>query len=102
MRRSCNLLIYLETGPSRRNKKIGILLAHIIAYPVILWDDKSTGEKQMLTLYYMIKNRLTEEEGQDLVEYALIIALIALACTAGLNGLATAIKAGFTSIGADV
>jgi pilus assembly protein Flp/PilA len=56
----------------------------------------------MLTLYYMIKNRLTEEEGQDLVEYALIIALIALACTAGLNGLATAIKAGFTSIGADV
>jgi pilus assembly protein Flp/PilA len=74
-----------------------------MAYPVIFWDDHLMGEqKNMLTLYYMIKNRLTEEEGQDLVEYALIIALIALACTAGLNGLATAIKAGFTSIGADV
>ena len=74
-----------------------------MAYPVIFWDDHLMGEqKNMLTLYYMIKNRLTEEEGQDLVEYALIIALIALACTAGLNGLATAIKAGFTTIGADV
>jgi pilus assembly protein Flp/PilA len=56
----------------------------------------------MLTLYYMIKNRLSDDEGQDLVEYALIIALIALACTAGLNGLATAIQAGFTAIAADV
>jgi pilus assembly protein Flp/PilA len=74
-----------------------------MAYPVILWDYQSTGEQNdMLTLYYMIKNRLTEEEGQDLVEYALIIALIALACTAGLNGLATAIKAGFSAIGQDV
>ena len=56
----------------------------------------------MLNLYYMIKNRLTDEEGQDLVEYALIIALIALACTAGLNGLATAIGAGFSAIAKDV
>ena len=57
----------------------------------------------MLTnLYFMLKNRFTEEEGQDLVEYALIIALIALACTAGLNGLATAIKGAFTNIGAEL
>jgi len=56
----------------------------------------------MLTVYYMIKNRLSNEDGQDLVEYALIIALIALACAAGLNGLATAMNAGFSAIGADL
>ena len=56
----------------------------------------------LVNLWTMVQNHLSEEEGQDLVEYALIIALIALACTAGLNGLATAIQAGFTAIGADV
>ena len=56
----------------------------------------------LVNLWTMVQNHLSEEEGQDLVEYALIIALIALACTAGLNGLATAIQAGFTTIGADV
>jgi pilus assembly protein Flp/PilA len=39
------------------------------------------------------------EEGQDLVEYALIVALIALAATAGMNTLATAINSGFSTLG---
>ena len=39
------------------------------------------------------------EEGQDLVEYALIVALIALAATAGMNTLATAINNGFSTLG---
>ena len=57
----------------------------------------------MLTkLYFLIQNRLTDEEGQDLVEYALIIALIAVALVAGLGNLATAIKAAFTSVGGNL
>jgi pilus assembly protein Flp/PilA len=56
----------------------------------------------LVNLWNRVQNHLSEEEGQDLVEYALIIALIALACTAGLNGLATAIQAGFSAIGQDV
>lgn len=53
----------------------------------------------MLTkLYFTIQNWMNQEEGQDLVEYALIIALIAVALVAGLGNLATAIKAAFTSI----
>jgi len=56
----------------------------------------------MMNLHLMLRNRLTEEEGQDLVEYALIIALIALACVAGLQGLATAIQAAFTNIGTNL
>jgi pilus assembly protein Flp/PilA len=57
------------------------------------------AKNTMLTkLYYLIQNRLTQEEGQDLVEYALIIALIAVAMVAGLQGLAASISAAFTSI----
>jgi len=43
-------------------------------------------------------NRLwKEEEGQDLVEYALLIALIALTLTAAISGLATAISKVFSN-----
>jgi pilus assembly protein Flp/PilA len=38
-----------------------------------------------------------EEDGQDLTEYALLLVLLALAATATLNTLATAIKAVFTN-----
>jgi len=44
-------------------------------------------------------NVVSGEEGQDLVEYALIVALIALAATAGMNTLATAINSGFSTLG---
>jgi len=40
-----------------------------------------------------------EEEGQDLVEYALLVALVALAATAGMNSLATKINATFSALG---
>jgi pilus assembly protein Flp/PilA len=46
-----------------------------------------------------LKNLFLKEEGQDLVEYALVVALIALAATAGMNTLASDISAAFTSIG---
>ncbi len=42
-----------------------------------------------------IKN---EEDGQDLIEYALVVALIALAATAGMSTLATSINSAFTSV----
>jgi pilus assembly protein Flp/PilA len=48
---------------------------------------------------YMKLQYLMEDEGQDLIEYALVVALIALAATAGMSTLATDINAAFTSIG---
>ena len=42
---------------------------------------------------------LLDEEGQDLIEYALVVALIAFAATAGMSSLATSINAAFTSVG---
>lgn len=40
-----------------------------------------------------------EESGQDLIEYALVIALIALAATAGMSTLASGINSAFVKIG---
>ena len=48
-------------------------------------------------------NRLAcDESGQDLIEYALIAALIALVAIAGLNGLAGSINSEFSSVGNDI
>lgn len=41
---------------------------------------------------------LSQEEGQDLIEYALVVALIAFAATAGMTALANGINLAFTNI----
>lgn len=45
---------------------------------------------------------MNREEGQDLVEYALVVALIALVAAVALKPLGTAIAAQFTSIAAQI
>jgi pilus assembly protein Flp/PilA len=50
----------------------------------------------------LLKNLLNDESGQDLIEYALIAALIALVAITGLNGLASKINSEFTAIGGDL
>jgi pilus assembly protein Flp/PilA len=40
-----------------------------------------------------------DQGGQDLIEYALIVALIAFAAAAGMTGVATQINVAFTNIG---
>jgi len=40
-----------------------------------------------------------DEQGQDLIEYALVVALIAFAAAAGMTTVATKINAAFTNIG---
>lgn len=47
----------------------------------------------------VLKNVLKNEEGQDLVEYALVVSLIAFAAIAGMGTLANDINSAFTSIG---
>ena len=49
--------------------------------------------------FQTLRSRLLSEEGQDLIEYALVIAMIALAATAGMSSVATSIKTAFTNIG---
>lgn len=42
---------------------------------------------------------IRDEGGQDLIEYALVVALIALAATAGMSSVAGKINTAFTSLG---
>ena len=53
----------------------------------------------VLKLSAKMQNVMMSEEGQDLIEYALVVALIAFAATAGMNSLATKINSAFISIG---
>ena len=53
----------------------------------------------LLKLYVKFQDLMNREDGQDLVEYALVIALVALAATAGMKTLATDISNAFTTIG---
>lgn len=54
----------------------------------------------MLTHFVSIVKRLhREESGQDLIEYALVAALIAFAAIAGMNFVASEINVAFSKIG---
>lgn len=52
----------------------------------------------LLAMYVKLQNLMTREEGQDLVEYALLVCLIALAAITGVNKVATAVTTVFTNI----
>lgn len=49
-------------------------------------------------LFLRLKGLLTEERGQDLVEYALVLALIAFGCTASMQALAGGISTAFNNV----
>ncbi len=53
---------------------------------------------KLLMFSIKMKNRLMDEAGQDLIEYALVVALIALGATVGMSKLATGINAAFGTI----
>ena len=49
-------------------------------------------------LYMKFQALKNQEEGQDLVEYALVVALIAFGATAGMGALAGGINSAFNTI----
>lgn len=51
----------------------------------------------MLKLYIKMQNLLNNEDGQDLIEYALLASLLAVAAVAVLNPLAAAVNGAFTA-----
>ncbi len=55
-------------------------------------------KNKFLALCVKIQTKLQSEEGQDLIEYALVVALIAFAATAGMKTLATSINSAFANI----
>jgi pilus assembly protein Flp/PilA len=56
-------------------------------------------QARMMKLYFTLQGMMGQEEGQDLIEYALVVALIALAATAGMQTVANDINTAFSNIG---
>jgi pilus assembly protein Flp/PilA len=65
-------------------------------------EQRPRGELVMnsalLKLYVIFQDLRSREEGQDLVEYALMLTLISLALISGMSGIASAIKNIFSNI----
>ena len=54
------------------------------------------------TLYVKLQSLTKSEQGQDLVEYALVVCLISLASITGVNNVASAITTVFSNISASL
>ncbi len=54
---------------------------------------------KLMQLSAKLQALLMDENGQDLIEYALVVALIAFAATAGMSKLAASINLAFSSVG---
>jgi pilus assembly protein Flp/PilA len=51
-----------------------------------------------LKLYVALESFRASEDGQDLVEYALLLTLISFALVSSMNGIASAIKTAFSNV----
>ena len=56
-------------------------------------------QQLLMEQYVRIQTFLADESGQDLIEYSLVVALIAFAAIAGMNSVANDINQAFSKIG---
>ena len=60
-------------------------------------------QERLLKLYVTMQSikstLIRDDRGQDLIEYALVASLVALAATAGMTSVATSLSNAFTRIG---
>jgi pilus assembly protein Flp/PilA len=57
-----------------------------------------SGLKFYVRIQRLLQAFAQDQSGQDLIEYALVVSLIALAATVSMKGVATAIGTAFTSV----
>jgi len=66
------------------------------------WESRNTERASMnsmiLKLYVKFQDLMSREEGQDLVEYAMVLAVLALGCAATMRSVATAVSTEFSII----
>jgi len=77
-------------------------LGRIRRFTIARGDNATTGFLGDATMLTAMKRVLVEEEGQDLIEYALLAAFIALAAVAAITQLGTAINNIYTRISSTV
>jgi pilus assembly protein Flp/PilA len=68
----------------------------------ILGEFDMMVSSYLMKFYFGIKGLLVRDEGQDLVEYALVVALIAFGAVIAMKGLGSEIKTAFTAISSDL
>jgi pilus assembly protein Flp/PilA len=56
--------------------------------------------KALQSFYLKMQDLVRKEDGQDLIEYALVVALIAFAATAGMGSVASSINNAFSNVAA--
>jgi len=59
-------------------------------------------KETMLKLSTQLRTLMLQDEGQDLIEYALVVALIAFAATVGMQSLASGINTLFINLGTEL
>src|SRR5260370_354465 len=75
------------------------VLTHFVAGIKKTPKGRETQMKDKLLKLSVMLQILMDENGQDLIEYALVVALIAFAATAGMSSVATAINTAFNHLG---
>jgi pilus assembly protein Flp/PilA len=95
------LLTSLHIAPTT---KVAFRL-HVDRVSAIGWKQNLIGRNEMKDLIWKLSARietlkiaLMQEDGQDLIEYALVVSLIAFAAVVGMNTLATGINNAFAAI----
>jgi Flp pilus assembly pilin Flp len=58
--------------------------------------------KLLLGLYFKFSELMSPEDGQDLVEYALVVTVIAFGAVVAMRGLSSEIKTAFNTISSDL
>jgi pilus assembly protein Flp/PilA len=66
-----------------------------------VWEKVKMNDL-MLKMYVNLQSLMAREEGQDLVEYALVVALIAFGAVAAMKGLSTEINTAFADISSEL
>lgn len=62
-------------------------------------DKGGTGMNSIfLRLHVRLHELTSDEQGQDMVEYALLVSLIALLCVAGISHVAASVNGAFSNI----
>jgi Flp pilus assembly pilin Flp len=60
--------------------------------------DRRAGENVMMNLITRLQSFVRDEEAQDLIEYAMLVALIALFCVVAVTAAGTKVVAVFDAI----
>jgi pilus assembly protein Flp/PilA len=74
-------------------------LPFVSLFPLVNRKEIIVMKLEVWKLYINLQNLMAREEGQDLIEYALVVALIAFAAVGAMGTLASDINNAFLSIG---